>query len=58
MSGAFWATIDRIISMGAQFLTNLILARILTPSDFGCIGMLAILLLLLKLSSMVDLGVP
>lgn len=42
MSGAFWATTDRFVSMGAQFLTNLVLARILTPSDFGCIGMLAI----------------
>lgn len=42
LSGAFWATTDRFVSMGAQFLTNLVLARILTPSDFGCIGMLTI----------------
>lgn len=42
LSGTFWATSDKLISMGMQFLTNLILARLLMPSDFGCIGMLAI----------------
>lgn len=42
VSGAFWATTDKLVSMGVQFFANLILARILTPSDFGCIGMLAI----------------
>lgn len=42
VSGAFWATTDKLVSMGVQFFANLILARILTPSDFGCIGMLTI----------------
>ena len=42
ISGTFWATADRFISMAIQFLTNLVLARLLMPSDFGCIGMLAI----------------
>ena len=41
-SGAIWASIDRFGSMGLQFVVNLILARILTPADFGMIGMLAI----------------
>ena len=45
ISGTLWATADRFISMGIQFLTNLILARLLMPSDFGCIGMLAIFIL-------------
>lgn len=42
ISGTFWATVDKFISMGFQFTANLILARILTPADFGCIGMLTI----------------
>lgn len=42
ISGTFWAASEKLVSMGIQFLTNLILARLLMPSDFGCIGMLAI----------------
>lgn len=40
--GALWASIDRFGYMGLQFVVNLILARILSPADFGIIGMLAI----------------
>ena len=42
VNGAVWATIDRFSYMGIQFTVNLILARLLLPSDFGIIGMLAI----------------
>lgn len=42
ISGTLWAASEKLASMGLQFLTNLILARLLVPSDFGCIGMLAI----------------
>lgn len=41
-TGALWAAIDKFGSMGLQFIVNIILARILLPSDFGVIGMLAI----------------
>lgn len=41
-SGAIWASIDRFGFMALQFGVNLILARLLTPADFGIIGMLAI----------------
>ena len=41
-TGAIWASIDKFGSMGLQFVLNLILARILSPADFGIIGMLAI----------------
>lgn len=41
-SGAMWATISRFSSMAIQFLSNLILARLLLPEDYGIIGMLAI----------------
>lgn len=41
-SGAIWASVDKFGTMALQFFVNLILARLLMPSDFGCIGMLAI----------------
>lgn len=41
-SGVIWASIDKFGSMGLQFAVNLILARILSPADFGVIGMLVI----------------
>ena len=41
-SGAIWASVDKIGTMALQFFVNIILARLLMPSDFGCIGMLAI----------------
>ena len=41
-SGAVWASFDKVGTMALQFVVNLILARLLMPSDFGCIGMLAI----------------
>lgn len=43
-SGAIWASVDRFGYMALQFCVNLILARLLLPSDFGAIGMLAIFL--------------
>lgn len=42
VSGAMWATIDRLGAMTLQFVVNLILANLLLPADFGAIGMLAI----------------
>jgi O-antigen/teichoic acid export membrane protein len=42
--GVFWSAIERLSSQGIQFLLNLIIARLLTPSDYGLIGMLAIFL--------------
>lgn len=41
-SGAIWASIDRFGYMALQFGVNIILAQLLTPADFGIIGMLAI----------------
>ena len=40
--GTVWASLDRFTCMGLQFVINLILARLLTPGDFGAVGMLAI----------------
>lgn len=40
--GFLWSGYQKIGSMGLSFLANIILARILTPSDFGCIGMIMV----------------
>ena len=40
--GVMWNFIEKILMEGAQFVIGIILARLLLPSDFGLIGMLAI----------------
>lgn len=40
--GVAWSGIEKIASGGVQFLANIILARLLTPEDFGLIAIIAI----------------
>lgn len=42
--GMIWNTIDRISMIGINFILNIVLARLLTPNDYGTIGMLTIFL--------------
>lgn len=42
--GIGWSAIERFSVQGISFIVQLVLARLLTPSDFGVIGMLAIFL--------------
>lgn len=42
MFGMIWVGIQRFGTMIISFLSNIVLARLLTPDDFGCIGMLLI----------------
>lgn len=37
-----WAAVDKFGIVALQFVINLVLARMLTPDDFGCIGMILI----------------
>ena len=46
ISGLIWTSLERFGTMGISFITNLILARLLSPDDFGTIGMLAIFIML------------
>ena len=41
-SGMVWTSIQKFSKMGIQFISGIILARLLTPFDYGCIGMLLI----------------
>lgn len=40
--GLFWSFIDNFAKLGIQFIVGIILARILSPREFGLIGMLTI----------------
>jgi O-antigen/teichoic acid export membrane protein len=40
--GLQWSAIERILTQGAQLLITLLLARLLGPSAFGLVGMLAV----------------
>jgi O-antigen/teichoic acid export membrane protein len=42
LSSSKWNFIERISSQGIQFLLGIIMARLLLPSDYGTIGLLAI----------------
>lgn len=35
-----WTALQRYSTMINQFISGIILARLLTPHDYGCIGML------------------
>jgi teichuronic acid exporter len=42
MSGMFWTVSERISLQAVQLVVSIIIARVLEPSEFGLIGMLAI----------------
>lgn len=42
LKGVKWTAIEKVALQGIQFVIGLILARLLSPSDFGLVGMLAI----------------
>lgn len=39
-NGIIWASIQRFGTLGISFASNMVMARLLTPDDFGTIGML------------------
>lgn len=46
LTGVLWSSIDRFSMQGIQFVLSIIIARQLSPSDYGLIAMLAIFLAL------------
>ena len=44
ISGMMWGAVGKVGTLTINFLTNLVLARLLMPEDFGAIAMLAIFL--------------
>lgn len=54
VSGIIWSAFQRYSTMIVTFISGIILARLLTPHDYGCIGMLAIFMVLAE--SFIDGG--
>ena len=52
--GLFWNAIEKFLLHGITFFIGIVLARLLSPSDFGLLGMLSVFLLVL--SAFVDSG--
>src|SRR5690625_885345 len=46
LSSIFWSFLQKVGSRGIQFFVTIILVRLLTPADFGLIGMLSIFIAL------------
>jgi teichuronic acid exporter len=42
ISAMIWTSVQKFGTMGIGFVSNLVLARLLTPADFGIIGMIAV----------------
>lgn len=42
LHGVAWNFVEKVLMRGASFVIGIILARLLSPSDFGLIGMLAV----------------
>ena len=54
VSGIFWSFSDSIATQVAQFIVGIVLARILSPAEFGLIGMITVFLAITQ--SFVDSG--
>jgi len=54
VTGLVWSSLERFAVQGIEFLVILFLARLLTPNDFGLVGMLSIFIAIAR--SLVDSG--
>lgn len=46
ISGIIWTALQKFGTLGISFVSNIILARLLSPDDYGCIGLLAIFIVI------------
>lgn len=54
LKGTIWSSIERFSVQGVQFIVMIIMARILTPEDYGLVGMLTIFIAISQ--SLIDSG--
>lgn len=45
ISGVLWSAVQKFGTMGVALISNFVLARLLSPDDYGCIGILAIFII-------------
>lgn len=46
LNGIFWSAVDKITNRGISFVIGILIARILSPADYGLVGMIAIFIAL------------
>lgn len=56
VKGTFWSAADAFLGQGVTFIVGLVLARILSPEEYGLIGICTIFTTIL--TSIVDSGFP
>ena len=44
IKGVVWSSIERFSMQGVQFVLGIIMARLLTPDDYGLIGMIFVVM--------------
>ncbi|MBN2694454.1 lipopolysaccharide biosynthesis protein [bacterium] len=54
LKGIFWTSIEKFGNVGLQFIVGIILARLILPSEFGLLGMIAIFIAISQ--SIIDSG--
>ncbi len=54
VKGVVWSSVERFSVQGVQFVVMVVMARLLTPKDYGLVGMLAIFIAVAQ--SLVDSG--
>ena len=54
VKGTFWSAADAFLGQGVTFLVGILLARMLTPAEYGLIGI--VLIFTIILSGVVDSG--
>lgn len=49
VKGVSWSFVEQVLARGVNFITGIMLARLLNPSDFGLVGMLGIFIAISQL---------
>lgn len=52
--GTIWSSLERFSVQGIQFIVMILMARVLTPADYGLVGMIAIFIAISQ--SLIDSG--
>ena len=49
VTGVSWSFVEQILTRGVNFIIGIILARLLSPTDYGLVGMLGIFIAISQL---------
>ena len=54
INGVIWSSIERFSVQGIQFLIMIVMARLLSPNDYGLVGMLTVFIAIAQ--TLIDSG--